>query len=119
MKIYKRTKSWHKKYGIKSFSKLKTSYVKVLNSYSKWNRTKFLDKAKMKDHKFRFSNPGDLNYRVFKCLYLQDKNVTPELQIKFKKLFTNGAAISGKYAHLNAKTIYKKLSLQMKKNMIP
>lgn len=115
MKVLKRTKSWHKKYGVKPFPELKTSYVKTLSCYSKWNRTKFLDKAKMKDHKFRFSNTGNLNYRVFKCLYLKDKSVTPELQIKFKTLFSKGAKLTKKYSHLNAKTMYNKISVDLRK----
>lgn len=114
MIIYKRTRTWHKKYGMKPFKKLKKSYVGVLNSYSKWNRTKFLDKAKLKDHKFRFNNIGNLKYRVFKCLYLKDKNVSPELQIKFKKLFAKGASITKKYSHLSPSEIYKKLESRMK-----
>lgn len=115
--ILKRTKTWHKKYGMKPFKDLKKSYVTVLNSYSKWSRTKFLDKSKMKSHKFMFSNPTDINYRVFKCMYLKDKNVTPELQLKFKKLFTKGAKCTKKYSHLNPKSIYQKISIDLRKKI--
>ena len=101
---------WHLRYGQKDWGDLSNSYKQVLKSYSKWSRTKFLTRSRIKTAKWNRNHPNMNNFKVFKCTVLKGKNVTPELMLKFKTLFSKGKSKGAqKFKHLHAKGIYNKM----------
>lgn len=112
MKVLKRTVNWHSKYGVKPFKQLQMSSLRTLQSYSKLTRAKALRQATIKNAIFKSKNPKNLNFRVFKCLVLKNKNVSPELEIKFRKAITKGVSGVYDHDHMTPKMLYNLMILQ-------
>lgn len=102
---------WSKKYGFKPFKSLTNGTIVWYNWCSKISRKDFIKRSRKKTKVFIKHNPNNLLFRVFKATVLNNKNVTPELLIEFKKLInkTGTTRNAYRYKHLTPKEILRKM----------
>lgn len=110
MKILKRTKNWHSKYGVKAFRSLSPTYVPVLQTNAKYGRKIYLTRSKRKAKKWREAHPELNRFKTFKAMVLSKKRSNPFLESLFKGLFLYvGSKGAYKYKHLSARKLFDKM----------
>lgn len=77
---------WVMKYSKKPIFQMTPGTLAYYKWAQKIGRREFLKKSREKTATFEKKHPGNSYFRVFKTLYLRDKNVSNDLLMEFKML---------------------------------
>lgn len=88
-------KSWVEKYSRRSIFGLKPGTIMVYKWAEKIGRRKYLKLSRAKTARFNKNNPGNLQWRVFKCKILKKENVSNELFLKCKNKIEKYNSVRG------------------------